>query len=158
MISKEIISKAEFWGFQSLRIKCYILFIGLKNDYFHFPHNKNGCKLYKKINRVVRWEANFQQVQTFWKYLAISSKYYYETSIIWGENKSYILIKYEHSLKSLYYRNCIESCLLKIEKETIQFITKTYLYNFGPLKPHFYIVKLGFTGGIHYFCYFCSKT
>ena len=24
------------------------------------------------------------------------------------------------------------------------FITKTYLYNFDPLKPHFYIVKLGF--------------
>ena len=24
-------------------------------------------------------------------------------------------------------------------------ITKTCLYNFGPLKPHFYIVKLGFT-------------
>ena len=27
-----------------------------------------------------------------------------------------------------------------------KFITKTYLYNFDPLKPHFYIVKLGFTG------------
>ena len=25
-------------------------------------------------------------------------------------------------------------------------ITETYLYNFDPLKPHFYIVKLGFTG------------
>ena len=25
-------------------------------------------------------------------------------------------------------------------------ITKTYLYNFDPLKPLFYIVKLGFTG------------
>ena len=25
-------------------------------------------------------------------------------------------------------------------------ITKTYLYNFDPLKPHFYIVKLGFIG------------
>ena len=25
-------------------------------------------------------------------------------------------------------------------------ITKTRLYNFNPLKPHFYIVKLGFTG------------
>ena len=24
------------------------------------------------------------------------------------------------------------------------YITKTYLYNFDPLKPHFYIVKLGF--------------
>ena len=27
---------------------------------------------------------------------------------------------------------------------------KTYLYNFDPLKPHFYIVKLWFTGGIHH--------
>ena len=26
------------------------------------------------------------------------------------------------------------------------FITKTYLYNFDPLKPHFHIVQLGFTG------------
>ena len=26
------------------------------------------------------------------------------------------------------------------------YITKTGLYNFDPLKPHFYIVKLGFTG------------
>ena len=25
-------------------------------------------------------------------------------------------------------------------------ITKTYLYNFDPLKPYFYIVKLGLTG------------
>ena len=25
-------------------------------------------------------------------------------------------------------------------------ITKTYLYNVDPLKPHFYIIKLGFTG------------
>ena len=25
-------------------------------------------------------------------------------------------------------------------------ITKTYLYNVDPFKPHFYIVKLGFTG------------
>ena len=27
-----------------------------------------------------------------------------------------------------------------------EFITKTCLYNFDPIKPHFYIVKLGFTG------------
>ena len=31
----------------------------------------------------------------------------------------------------------------------IAIITKTRLYNFDPLKPHFYIVKLGFTG-IHF--------
>ena len=28
----------------------------------------------------------------------------------------------------------------------LQPITKTRLYNFDPLKPHFYIIKLGFTG------------
>ena len=27
----------------------------------------------------------------------------------------------------------------------VKHITKTYLYNFDPLKPHFYILKLGFT-------------
>ena len=31
-------------------------------------------------------------------------------------------------------------------KEIISFIRKTCLYNVDPLKPHFYIVKLGFTG------------
>ena len=31
------------------------------------------------------------------------------------------------------------------------YITKTYLYNFAPIKPHFYIVKLGFTGCILFF-------
>ena len=40
--------------------------------------------------------------------------------------------------------------LIKIEKKlrVIEIcITKTWLYNFDPLKPgHFYIVKLGFTG------------
>ena len=28
----------------------------------------------------------------------------------------------------------------------LRIITKTYLYNFDHLQPHFYIVKLGFTG------------
>ena len=36
-------------------------------------------------------------------------------------------------------------CCKRFEKK-IPYITKTYLYNFDPLKPHFYIVKLGFTG------------
>ena len=30
--------------------------------------------------------------------------------------------------------------------DTVLDITKIYLYNFDPIKPHFYIVKLGFTG------------
>ena len=35
-------------------------------------------------------------------------------------------------------------CPLAVSLDTI--ITKTYLYNSDPLKPNFYIVKLGFTG------------
>ena len=40
-------------------------------------------------------------------------------------------------------------CSLKLQlsqRMTKPTITKTCLYNFDPLKPHFYIVKLGFTG------------
>ena len=37
-------------------------------------------------------------------------------------------------------------CLLAYTDSEGPDITKSYLYNFDPLKPHFYIVKLGFTG------------
>ena len=36
-------------------------------------------------------------------------------------------------------------------------ITKTYLYNFDPLKPHFYIVKLGFIGVYNIFLISAQK-
>ena len=37
-------------------------------------------------------------------------------------------------------------------------VTKTCLYNFDPFKPHFYIVKQGFTGVyIIFLTSFCSK-
>ena len=38
------------------------------------------------------------------------------------------------------------SCNIGIYEHIFLIITKTYLYNFDPLKSHFYIVKLGFTG------------
>ena len=39
----------------------------------------------------------------------------------------------------------------------LRFITKTYLYNFDTLKPHFYIVKLGFTGAYIIFLIFAQN-
>ena len=33
-----------------------------------------------------------------------------------------------------------------LQRQGISGIMKTCLYNFDPLKPHFYMVKLGFTG------------
>ena len=38
------------------------------------------------------------------------------------------------------------------------YITKTCLYNFDPLKPHFYIAKLGFTGVYIIFLISAQKT
>ena len=40
---------------------------------------------------------------------------------------------------------CSKVCFLTF-RLIFSVITKTWLYNFDPLKPHFYIVKLGFTG------------
>ena len=44
--------------------------------------------------------------------------------------------------------------LIKKKKSAIR---KTCLYNFDPLKPHFYIVKLGFTGVYIIFLIFAQK-
>ena len=44
---------------------------------------------------------------------------------------------------------CLKTCLTFVIRwlsSNILNITKTCLYNFDPLKPHFYIVKLGFAG------------
>ena len=43
-------------------------------------------------------------------------------------------------------KEMINSTLVHVRPANIQIITKTCLYNFDPFKPHFYIVKLGFTG------------
>ena len=47
----------------------------------------------------------------------------------------------EHE-KTFYYFGTRRTRTDELEKT----ITKSYLYNFNPLKPHFYVVKLGFTG------------
>ena len=46
------------------------------------------------------------------------------------------------TLKRCYYVHSVRTQFVPVW----QHIPKTRLYNFDPLKPHFYIVKLGFTG------------
>ena len=90
------------------------------------------------------------------------SKYICETSIIQIQQrklKNIFLAK--NSKKSLYYKNCIGHCgdkfnfrvpIWEQNTETEKrngfwyVIRKTHLYNVDSLQPHFYIVKLGFTG------------
>ena len=59
-----------------------------------------------------------------------------------------------HSLTSLHclYEETLHPCYPKCMNVRANlnlhwaYIMKTYLYNFDPIKPHFYIVTLGFTG------------
>ena len=48
--------------------------------------------------------------------------------------------------KICYYTLFLNEKYLKMMKKLQFYITKTRLYNFDPLQPHFYIVKLEFTG------------
>ena len=56
----------------------------------------------------------------------------------------------EATLSTLFCLPSIEAPTLKGKNRLLlvgaNVITKTYLYNLDLLKPHFYIVKLGFTG------------
>ena len=54
----------------------------------------------------------------------------------------------------IYISGCLSS-FLSYETTKIH-ITKTCLYNFEPLKPYFYIVKLGFTG-VYIIIYISAK-
>ena len=56
-----------------------------------------------------------------------------------------ICFTWRNKKKKLSSNTALQHVLWNIN-EPQKCITKTYLYNFDPLKPHFYIVKLGFTG------------
>ena len=48
--------------------------------------------------------------------------------------------------ETIKMKECIVTGMRLYNTSEVYTITKTCLYNFDPLKPHFYIVKLGFTG------------
>ena len=58
--------------------------------------------------------------------------------------------------------NCQKIAIERIHRNSSSrksfYITKTHLYNFDPLIPHFYIVKLGFTGVYIIFLISAQKT
>ena len=66
------------------------------------------------------------------------------------------------SLVRAFTNRSLKRSLLYVEDNvskgrSITVITKTCLYNFSPLKPHFYIVKLGFTGYTLFFLISAQK-
>ena len=59
----------------------------------------------------------------------------------------WVLIRTASAVLTSTHNPCIRKIIhFVICSSSLLSITKTYLYNFDPLKPHFYVVKLGFTG------------
>ena len=56
-----------------------------------------------------------------------------------------------------YLQKLKQTDKLEIDRETKCGIGSPSQKHVTPLKPHFYIVKVGFTGGIHYFFLFLLK-
>ena len=72
-----------------------------------------------------------------------------EFRVQYGINTNAIVLIYNQSIGGYYGSTC--------EVDRSWNITKTCLYNFDHLKPHFYIVKLGFTGVYFIFLIFAQK-
>ena len=73
----------------------------------------------------------------------VSHKNPLQRSVFCEQNIEHLASKLLQPINLLLIRLCI--CAV-FDWLCWGFITKTYLYNFDPLKPYFYIVKLGFTG------------
>ena len=64
----------------------------------------------------------------------------------WTYNSLRQIISFQKERTQTYFDRVITLKYVSIQQHVNLDITKTRLYNFDPLKPHFYIVKLGFTG------------
>ena len=62
-----------------------------------------------------------------------------------------------HEPSHLDHHVCVVTCICTVLKVERFHITKTCLYIFDPLQPHYYIVKLGFTGVYIIFLIFAQK-
>ena len=68
------------------------------------------------------------------------------------------VIQFEPSICTASATAQSDLAILIAFKDVTVIITKTRLYNFDPLNPHFYIAKLGFTGVYTIFLISAQKT
>ena len=121
----------------------------------------------------MKWNSRFQVKTCLWTYA--HNKYLHQPlpwhSLTGAFNIRYKIVNYINLQQG--YRSGPEviklfshsiqlsmkiSLLLNMKMPTIHiYITKTRLYNFDLLKPHFYIVKLGFTGVYIIFLFSAQK-
>ena len=110
--------------------------------------------IFWRLNFLYVWIGVYEYPQSmFWTEIwKISELFIWKCSVFGGE--IFYLFEYRHVFVMLVWLTCqkvhYHTLQLKYKVLTLplswQLFTKTCLYNFDPLKPHFYIVKLGFTG------------
>ena len=65
--------------------------------------------------------------------------------------KNLVGVATPHKTTFIHFRNKV--LVATLPPSHLHYITRTCLYNFDPLKSHFYIVKLGFTGVYIFFIF-----
>ena len=142
-------------------IKC-LFFV----EYGSFKENmssNNMWTLYSWSDAVKR-NLLFYVVDSLCLSKIVSSEYFLIAATVilcmCGVSKRSLILRYSTYIKfsgSLWLLGSYTICANKVPLSCYKVITKTRLYNFDPLKPHFYKVKLGFTGLYIIFSYFAKK-
>ena len=112
---------------------CFLLFFLLLFCCFFFIFVRFwSCVLSESTHDEKRGKKNIK-ITTIYKPVEQTHYCVFFKIITWKERKVYVLSKNLHQCTL-----CTQRIMLSI--------AKTRLYNFDPLKPHFYTVKLAFTG------------
>ena len=116
---------------QTTNCSCCFIHFFKENGPWHFMQTVTKETICMKCQSIFPWQRDKKTLSTchLLKFLPIGIKGYF------------------------WLHFCLEICYTRwfqripaVSTRYILIITKTCLYNFDPLKPHFYIVKLGFTG------------
>ena len=104
----------------------------------------NKLRIFPDLPPSFRIPCNLKHMYNFiWSYLELRDVEEAGLIFLWLIQMNHVLSSWENVFSFLSASRIAKSLILIC---IVINITKTCLYNFDPLKPHFYIVKLGFTG------------
>ena len=140
---------------------CHPFFIHMSLHYMFFIIHVCTIKLQWLEHLWLAYPGWFELVSEFLGNFANSSRQQIFRDIFreWDDSnehtqKYHYFIEYRKDTPKLFLSSDLALWLTFSGSNNPCLITKTRLYNFDPLKPHFYIVKLGFTG-VYIVFFFC---
>ena len=133
--------KTYLYNFEPLKPHFYIVKLGFTGVYIIFLISAQNIYYEYSLEQPRRGGSNEYPQSMFWAEIWKISEFLSENFRFFGGEifstfEQECFLTYLYALKTLIFTCQCGSVI----------ITKTRLYNSDPLEPHFYIVKLGFTG------------